>query len=104
METDKAPVIVNEKPPLNPLDLPEMTSIGQLLNELKKRDCLKKDYPINPVMFTMEESMKKRLQRNMYKCQREFQSLKVSMNKRLRDLGANLDGSDSAAEIQQQNS
>ena len=55
-------------------------------------------------MFTMEESMKKRLQRNMYKCQREFQSLKVSMNKRLRDLGANLDGSDSAAEIQQQNS
>jgi|LauGreDrversion4_2_1035121.scaffolds.fasta_scaffold59344_3 hypothetical protein len=53
----------------------------------------------------MEESMKKKLQRNMYKCRREFQSLKVSMNKKLRELGATLDGSDSATDIiQQQNS
>jgi hypothetical protein len=99
VETEKAPVILNEKPPLNTLDLPEMTSIGQLLNELKKRDFLKKELPVNPVTFAMEESMKKRLQRNMYKCQRVFQSLKVSMNKKLRDLGANLDGSDSATDI-----
>jgi hypothetical protein len=45
-----------------------MTSIGQLLLELKKRDFLKKSLPVNPVTFAMEESMKKRLQRNMYKC------------------------------------
>jgi hypothetical protein len=54
-------VILNEKPPLNPLDLPEMTSIGQLLKELKKRESIKKEIPFNPVTFAMEESMKKRL-------------------------------------------
>jgi hypothetical protein len=97
-------VILNEKPPLNQLDLPEMTSIGQLLKELKKRELIKKEIPFNPVTFAMEESMKKRLQRNMYKCRREFQSLKLSMNKKLRELGANLDASDSATDIQQQNS
>jgi hypothetical protein len=63
-----------------------MTSIGQLLKELKKRELLNNEAEkakklssfndslklVNPLVFSMEESMKKRLQRNMYKCQREF--------------------------------
>ncbi len=54
---------------VNPAELPEMTTLGQLLSELKKRDLLKKDVkPVNPIEFAIEQSLKKRVQRNMYKC------------------------------------
>lgn len=54
---------------VNPAELPEMTTLVQLLSELKKRDLLKKDVkPVNPIEFAIEQSLKKRVQRNMYKC------------------------------------
>ena len=34
--------------------------------------------------------MKKRVERNMFKISREFQTLKFSINKKLRDMGAEI--------------
>ena len=80
-----------------------MTTLGQLLKELKARNLIKAEEKVNvnPIMFAMEESMKKRLNRNKYKVQREFQSLKNSINKHLRELGAPTDPSDCGGEVSQ---
>jgi hypothetical protein len=53
--------------------------------------------------YSIEDSMKKRLNRNKYKVQREFQSMNMSINKQLRELGAQVEPSDCGDATQREN-
>jgi len=45
---------------------------------------------MSKLSLTLESALKKRVERNMFKVSREFQILKFSVNKKLRDLGADI--------------
>lgn len=42
------------------------------------------------ISLTLESALKKRVERNMFKVSREFQTLKFSINKKLREIGADI--------------